>query len=318
MPVKNAAQWLNECFESIIKQSFTSWELLVIDDGSIDSSRELVAENCLQDDRIKLFRNEGVGIVSALALAFQHSKGNFIHRMDADDVMPVDKLQDLYAAIQNRKKVVLTGQVLYFSDSEVSTGYLDYEHWLNSIKNYRTQVYRECTIASPNWLVHRSCFEEDIELKWLSYPEDYDMVLKWHNLGYAIERLNKLTHKWREHPTRTSRNSDIYQQESFFKLKIDHFIRNELNENESIQVIGAGQKGKLISKLLKSKNRGFEWFDFRQDRVNSIDEIQHVGNLKNDHKSILANWPKDAETQKDIIEFLAGLGLEQGKNLWLF
>ncbi len=317
MPLRNAEFWIDECIQSIIEQRYESWELLVVDDGSTDGSIEKIGGYAIADQRIRLESNRGVGIIDALNQAFMVSKGQFIHRMDADDIMPPNKLFDLMKALNYRKDVVQTGEVQYFSEDKVSSGYLDYQNWLNSIESYDAEMYRECAIASPNWLVHRSCFEDKIRLSELKYPEDYDMLLKWYEHGYKIERLNKMTHLWREHPKRTSRNSEIYQQASFFKLKLRYFVRLELSENESVQLIGAGDKGKLVAKLLQELEVDFEWFDLNPGRVESNKMVQPLEGLVYEKKSLLTNWPKNEETQSDILIYLNKHGLSKGQNLWV-
>ena len=91
-PFKNTASFLPECIESIKNQTYTNWELLIIDDGSNDSSFEIVQDYKNNDQRIKLFKNTGKGIIAALQLALKKANGALITRMDSDDIMPPNKL----------------------------------------------------------------------------------------------------------------------------------------------------------------------------------------------------------------------------------
>ena len=317
IPVKNAAPFVEECIQSILDQAYKDWELIAIDDHSSDDSF-LILKELTKDNRIKVFKSEGNGIIDALNQAFEASSGDFIHRMDADDLMPPSKLETLEALLQGRSKVVATGNIEYFSDNEVSVGYKEYEQWLNSITNFKTEIYRECVIASPNWLVHRSCFENDILFHSLTYPEDYDMCLKWNELGYEVVKSNEITHFWREHPKRTSRHSKHYQQEAFFRLKLNYFIKNELAKNERIQVVGGGQKAKLLVKLLRDLKQSFDQFDVKTGRVDSNREVKPVSELRSNQKTILCNWPKELKVQQEILNFLNEKGLVTGINLWVF
>jgi len=235
MPVKNATDYLPDCIDSIIAQTFADWELIAVDDHSDDNSIALLSEYSSIDRRIKCLPNKGQGIIDALSTAFGESKGEFISRMDADDIMPKEKLAKLFQLCRGTSKTVASGKVKYFSSEDISDGYVRYENWLNGLltsEDLRMHLYRECVIASPNWMVHRTCFESDISIEKLVYPEDYDLVFKWFDLGYKFKLEDTVTHLWREHPERTSRNSEHYQQKSFFKLKTNHFIVSELDENE--------------------------------------------------------------------------------------
>ena len=95
MPVKNADQFLEECLNSIVQQSFSDWELIAIDDHSTDSSYEILGEYQKKDGRIKVFKNQKNGIIHALRGALERSNGSYITRMDADDIMANIKLEEL-------------------------------------------------------------------------------------------------------------------------------------------------------------------------------------------------------------------------------
>ncbi|MEX1003390.1 MAG: glycosyltransferase family A protein [Crocinitomicaceae bacterium] len=316
MPVKNASDFLEECLDSILNQSFENWELIAVDDHSEDHSSTILDAYSVKDSRIKWLKNEGDGIISALQTAFESSSGSFISRMDADDLMPVNKLLTLYKGLRRREKVVVTAQVRYFSENEVSEGYRRYENWLNEVvrdHSFKDYLYRECVIASPNWMVHRHCFEKYFRFSSLNYPEDYDMVFQWVKAGYKLEGIEAITHLWREHPKRTSRNSDIYQQASFFRLKTTYFLAFHKENKDEIQLIGSSKKAKLVAELLREKDVDFRCFDLNtsKDQVHSVHELKP-------QLSILTNWPLAVEEQETITSFLASKGLIFGKNLWLF
>ena len=96
MPVKNAESFLTECLDSIISQSYENWELIAVDDGSSDDSLQILKNYEQSDQRITAYRNDGVGIIDALRLAYNYSQGGMITRMDADDIMTSDKLEVLH------------------------------------------------------------------------------------------------------------------------------------------------------------------------------------------------------------------------------
>ena len=226
MPIKDAEDYLSDCLNSILAQGMEDWELIAVDDHSSDGSFAILSEFSSNENRITCLHNKGEGIIDALAMAFKSSKGEYISRMDADDIMPEQKLSKLLELCSKNPKTVASGRVTYFSKKKISEGYLRYENWLNRMSTHdelRKNLYRECVIASPNWMVHRACFESHILFEQLVYPEDYDMVFKWFHLGYKFELESSVTHMWREHPERTSRNSEHYQQASFFNLKNKSF-----------------------------------------------------------------------------------------------
>ena len=116
-PFKNTGLYLKECIESIQNQTYKNWELLIVDDHSSDNSSEIIAGYAHDDSRIKLLKNQASGIISALRTGYTHSSGQFITRMDSDDIMAKNKLKYL---VNNLREYgtghVATGLVKYFSD----------------------------------------------------------------------------------------------------------------------------------------------------------------------------------------------------------
>jgi glycosyltransferase involved in cell wall biosynthesis len=85
LPVYNASEYLSEAIESILNQSFQNFELLIINDGSTDKSKEII--NSFSDTRIKYIDNNGnKGLIYTLNRGIEESKGTYIARMDADDI----------------------------------------------------------------------------------------------------------------------------------------------------------------------------------------------------------------------------------------
>lgn len=268
LPFKNAEKWIEETIRSIQIQDHSDWELIAVDDFSADASFEKMQAFALKDKRIVLLQNLQQGIIPALQLAFKHSSGDAITRMDADDIMPPARLNIMINALANSsQKPIITGKVKYFSETSVSEGYQKYEDWLNERigKNDHWQhIYRECVIASPNWMVRKKDLEEFAIFDNLQYPEDYDMCFQWLHHNFKVVSIDAVTLLWREHPQRTSRNSDIYQQASFFQLKMDWFIRNY--PSQSIAILGAGVKGKLIAKQFIERDIPFRWYDWQSEK----------------------------------------------------
>ena len=100
MPVYNASRYLRDCIDSILSQSFTDFELLIVDDGSTDDSVEIIRS--YSDSRIRLIENKH-DYIGSLNLLLQEARGKYIARMDADDVMLPNRLtqvSDLELAIK--------------------------------------------------------------------------------------------------------------------------------------------------------------------------------------------------------------------------
>ena len=92
-PCYNAATLIEATIQSIQQQTLTDWELLVVDDGSVDNSADIVRSMAKDDNRIKLIQKENGGTASARKLGLELAKGEYIQFLDADDQMDADKLR---------------------------------------------------------------------------------------------------------------------------------------------------------------------------------------------------------------------------------
>lgn len=269
-PYRNAEKYIRETALSVLGQTHSDWEWILVNDHSTENELEALAD-LISDPRIKLQENRGKGIVDALCTAFEQAHGIFITRMDADDVMPDFKLASMLQVFGNDQSIqVVTGKATYFSpNQEISAGYLAYEKWLNNrvdLHDFYEQIYRECTVASGNWLMRKSDLERCGGFAGLNYPEDYDLLFRWYEFGYVIRGLDLVTHRWRDHELRTSKTSEQYQQKAFFSLKINRFVELDWDSNQQLIVNGTGQKGRLTARVLIEKNVPFVWVSHEPEK----------------------------------------------------
>lgn len=307
MPIRNAAEWVGETIQSVLSQDYTNWELIVVDDFSEDESPSIVESFAKLDMRISQYCNKSKGIIGALNLAFENATGSYVTRMDADDIMPPNRLLLMVSHMKVAKpKTVVTGYVHYFSDQQVSDGYVKYEKWLNDrvdAGDHYQHIYRECVVASPNWIVSLKEMRDAKIVENLQYPEDYDMCFQWQKLGFVIEGVKSNTLHWREHPRRTSRNSDRYQQPAFFALKLRWFMHN-FSSIKSVGIVGWGQKGKECGRVFQAENFPFNCYDLEASRFNTpqfgkeILSIDHI----DDEVVLLARYPNDLSAVQKFIE----------------
>ncbi|MBD0823096.1 glycosyltransferase family 2 protein [Aestuariibaculum marinum] len=301
-PFKNTEQYLTNCIESIINQSYTNWELLIVDDNSTDGSYSLVRSFAEKDSRIKLFKNTGSGIIDALRLGFNESSGDYITRMDSDDLMPQNKLEVLLNnLLEHGKQHVATGLVNYFSKDGISDGYSKYETWLNGLTktgdNY-SEIYKECVIPSPCWMIHREDFINCDGFNPNRYPEDYDLTFRFYKHSYKIIPCNKLLHYWRDYQTRTSRTHDNYAENTFLDIKMHYFLELDYDKNRTLVVWGAGWKGKTIAKTLLKKNIPFEWICNNPQKIGKhiydqeMKPFRHLEHIKQPQSIITVANPK--------------------------
>lgn len=262
-PFKNTSKFLPECLESITLQTYSNWELLIIDDHSSDDSYAIVNEFAQTDSRIKLFKNSGSGIINALRLAFEKSSGSYITRMDSDDIMHPEKLELMLNDLQiHGRKHIALGLVKYFSKAGIGDGYAKYESWLNELTsngNNYSEIYKECVIPSPCWMLHREDLIACEAFNPNRYPEDYDLTFRFYKNNIKCIPSDNLLHYWRDYSTRASRTDNNYAENHFLDIKLHYFLDLNRDVSRPLTIWGAGRKGKTIAKLLQKKDINFIW-----------------------------------------------------------
>lgn len=324
-PFKNTGDFLPECLNSIISQTYANWELLIVDDNSTDNSFEIVKSYQKKDDRIKLLSNPGEGIIEALRHAFSKSSGNFITRMDSDDVMHENKLEVLSQnLIKKGNGHVAVGLVKYFSNEGISDGYAKYETWINSLTREGTnysEIYKECVIPSPCWMLYREDLEKFEAFNPNLYPEDYDLTFRLYANNIKCIPCNRILHFWRDYSTRTSRTHIHYAQNYFLDIKIKYFLELDHDKKRPLTIWGAGFKGKTIAKKLIEKNISFYWICDNPNKLGKKiygQKMYHFDLLKelDNPQSIItvANF----EAQNQIRSYFERLHKESMKDYYFF
>ena len=124
---------------------------------------------------------------------------------------------------------VAIGKVRYFSETGIANGYKRYEKWLNSLTIKGTnfdEIYKECVIPSPCWMVYREDLDRCKAFSSNVYPEDYDLAFRFYMQGLKPIKCNEILHYWRDYPSRTSRTDNHYSDNTFLDIKSNYFLSN--------------------------------------------------------------------------------------------
>lgn len=105
VPIYKVEQFLPECIESILAQTYQDWECILVDDGSPDNSGKIADEYAKRDSRIKVFHRQNRGVSVARNYGIDQASGEWIMFMDSDDVLVPDFIHNLYQEIVNRNEV---------------------------------------------------------------------------------------------------------------------------------------------------------------------------------------------------------------------
>lgn len=325
MPFRNAAVFLEACVQSVVDQSLTSWELLAVNDRSDDDGPAIIKGFQGTYSNIQLIESEGTGIIDALKTGYAHSSGRLITRMDADDLMAPNKLEVMSEQLLDAGKGHLaTGLVKYFAADGVKDGYRRYEQWLNRLANKGanfSELYKECVIPSPCFMLYREDLNRCGAFNENRYPEDYDLAFRFYENGLQCLPATKVLHHWRDYSSRTSRTDEHYADNRFLNLKLHYFLKLHRDATRPLVVWGAGTKGKSTIKQLQAKDQSVHWVcdndkkigkDIYGIRMESYETLKAIP-----HPQIIVTVANEAD-QLQVQEFLDNLNSKPMEDHFFF
>lgn len=164
VPIYNVQQYLPECLDSLLVQTYTNLEILLIDDGSTDESGKICDEYAAKDDRVRVIHKENGDVSAARNTGLTESKGKYISFVDSDDVVSPLFLEELYDLLQKK-------------DADISA--CAFERSINTI-------FSEKRAETKDWLFS----SEEMLVNWHGKFKAYETVL-WNKL-YKAELFNDL------------------------------------------------------------------------------------------------------------------------------
>lgn len=165
MPVYNGAEFIEEAIRSVINQTYYNWELIIVNDGSTDSTRQCIKG--FSDERICYLEQENKGVSSARNLGLKNMQGSYYCFLDADDVLPANSLQSRMKVFRSSGSGVqyVDGKVKIFNESPISKIKFWEPNFSGNPYSELLQLRANCFFG-PTWLIKRSehniYFREDL------------------------------------------------------------------------------------------------------------------------------------------------------------
>lgn len=286
MPVYNCGDFINQAIDSILDQSFSDFELLIINDGSFDETERIVL--AFRDKRIKYHRlDRNTGNYHARNIGLKVAKGKYVAVMDADDIALPKRLETQYNYLESHDDVLATGTCFLFG--------------INGFKAERPVSYMDIKLAllDNNCILHPSLMIRKSVLDDLSgynenykYSSDYDLVCRIANKGPIINLPETLmVYRW--HKSQISQSKLAEQQMYADKIRMQYH-RQFISKYSSCLslaiddcMIREAKMGRVITLFLYSKHSSciecVEMANFLLDEIvdnltpNDILSIAYIG-----------------------------------------
>ena len=183
MSAYNAEKYVVECIESVLRQTFSDFEFIIVNDFSLDKTSEILNFYSSNDSRIKIINNtENIGLTKSLNIALKESKGEYIARMDADDISMPERFQKQFDFLESNKDHVLVGSWMKIIDENGE----EIDEWESEVSNEKIKE----KLIRYNPLVHSSIMMRSNPLKKIEgynegwrYAQDYELYFRLSHAG---------------------------------------------------------------------------------------------------------------------------------------
>lgn len=277
VPVYNVERYLPRCIESILKQTYKEFELILVDDGSADKSGKICDSYARKDARIKVIHKENGGVSDARNLGIEHSSGRYISFIDSDDWVEDNYLETLMKITEN-------------NDAQISIGTYDFrdlkvtflpESPYDSI-DFKKPIFKNCILFFDGWLRYGPCakiFCRDIimdnNIKFnstIKHGEDTLFVNEYLSKCNKIHITNDIIYHYNRlvEGSATKKFYNDYADwnliivDSLVKL-LDAVNLSDAEKNQILDIIVIGRTCNIVSGYVKNLHYG--------DAISRIDDV---------------------------------------------
>tara|TARA_B100001250_G_C19817562_1_gene799592 strand:+ start:5268 stop:6272 length:1005 start_codon:yes stop_codon:yes gene_type:complete len=228
--VYNQAEFIKETINSILNQTFQNFELIIVDDASIDTSLSIIKS--YKDNRIKVIQNaKNIGLTQSLNKGLKQCSGEFVARLDADDMMTTDRLEKQLNFLQNNPNVDIIGTQLVLINQEGGV-IKKMNHWpIGLEQNIFFVIIGDNPVAHPSVLIRKKLMNKlNGYNPNYSSSQDVDLWYRGYLSGYLTDNLTFFSTYYRQHDKQISNLQDG-QQIKNHKVAFNFFC-TQLLDNE--------------------------------------------------------------------------------------
>lgn len=304
MSVYNSADYVSEAIESVIRQTFTAWELIIINDCSTDATSEILNRYASQDSRISVHTNAvNLRLPNSLNKALSLAKGKYIARMDADDICLPQRLQEQYDFMENNPDVSLSScRFMTLKNGVVSSGGCGGKTDFDSIK---------ALLLVTNPILHPGIIAKAEDIQELGYDatftctEDMELWTRFVLAGKKVEILSRYLMIYRLHEKQITETTLEKQRSEILNIQRTYFA-NQLSamdeQRETFYVNGIYFRNRVD---IKQFCEFYKWATSHNAKTKAVNKES----LKYAFFEILAEYKRVGISKWDLIKTMRLFGV---------
>lgn len=268
LPVYNGAKYLSVAIESILTQTYTNFEFIIIDDGSTDTSLEIIKKYKNQDERIIVITRENKGLIATLNEGIKKAKGKYIARMDQDDIS-LSKRFEKQIEFMEKENIDICGCHFYVIDDE--------NKYLSAKIMSTNNAFNKIVLAHYVPFAHGSVmFKKNfIEQKELEYgqtkyihAEDFALWTAFANNNAKMSNVDEFLFKYRNTEGSMSKHKINYMDalklaKTYIEKNYDEIFNVTKEYEKKVHKLNDFEKEQLSYFLLKTLLKGDIFFKLK-------------------------------------------------------
>ena len=304
MSVYNGEDYLSEAIDSVLSQSFTDFELIIINDCSTDRTSEILSDYASRDGRVKVHTNEiNLRLPSSLNKALSLAEGKYVARMDADDICLPDRLEKQYAFMESHPDIALSScRFMTLKNGVIASGGCGGRNDSESIK---------ALLSVTNPILHPGIIAKTDVIRHLGYDksftctEDMELWTRFIMEGYDVEILPEYLMVYRLHDKQITGTTLARQHSEVIDIQKRYFasLFEAMDaEKEEFYINGIYFRDKTDVKKLC---RFFKWMISVNRKKRTIDDYA----LRYAMLEIVAEYKRRGVAKIDIIKAMLTIGV---------
>ena len=241
----NYGSFIEDSIKSILKQTFKNFEVIIVDDGSTDNSK-LILSKYLKHKKIKNINQKNQGLIKSCNTAIKAANGRFVMRLDADDYLKKNALENFYKKINSNREIGLVFSDYYIIDNNKNI--IKKNRTLNfdkKVKLLDIPAHGACSLIRKEYLYDANLYDEDFDRQ-----DGYDLWLKFYK-RYKVSNINKPLWYYRQHNSSLSRNE--YELLKTRSKIYDKFVTKNLKLNKKCACVIPVRGSKIYNQCLSDK-----------------------------------------------------------------
>lgn len=251
MPVYNASRYLSDAIDSILGQTFEDFELIAIDDGSSDRSLDILKSYERLDSRVHIISRPNTGIVGALNDGIQVAAGEYIARMDADDMALPKRFVAQVEYMEHHPECVVVGTNVMFTCPRAEP------HFRSSLPDGHVAIERELLLGNGGAMIHPTLMMRRVEIVQIGgyrrqhqfgeefdLLEDLDLYLRLAMIGKCAN-LSDVLLMYRRHPDSITISKKVLQNKLTYRVVCEALVARGRDIADAEKIIEAPELSPL-------------------------------------------------------------------------